>query len=250
MLEARIGRAAAEFWRRAGMLPVYPVEMQEAILFALPLDIHLIARLSVERVGEWARERNIPCRLPGRDRRLRGCLLARAGHGVLFVDGADPRDEQRFTLAHEAAHFLLDYEEPRSRALAALGPSILPVLDGDRPPTARERAHALLATAPLGLHAHIMERGSHGAYGEAAAEAECNADRLALELLAPADLVRSMLAEGPGTYEEWLRAAGARLVQVFGLPPALARGYARALLREQGVRPSVAAWLGLPGKRG
>ncbi|MFN8557423.1 MAG: ImmA/IrrE family metallo-endopeptidase [Dehalococcoidia bacterium] len=44
---------------------------------------------------------------------------------MIIVDSSDAPDEVRFTVAHEAAHFLLDYEQPRARAVAALGAGAL-----------------------------------------------------------------------------------------------------------------------------
>jgi Zn-dependent peptidase ImmA (M78 family) len=40
--------------------------------------------------------------------------MARAGHGFISLDGSDADDERRFSLAHELAHFLLDYQDPRN----------------------------------------------------------------------------------------------------------------------------------------
>ncbi|HZQ09243.1 MAG TPA: ImmA/IrrE family metallo-endopeptidase [Anaerolineae bacterium] len=35
---------------------------------------------------------------------------------MIFLDGSDPANEQRITVAHEIAHFLVDYQMPRARA--------------------------------------------------------------------------------------------------------------------------------------
>ena len=53
-----------------------------------------------------------------------------AGTAYCLVDANDPDNERRFTTAHELAHFLLDYAEPRRKAIEALGEGIVPVLDG------------------------------------------------------------------------------------------------------------------------
>src|SRR5207245_5847681 len=95
-------------------------------------------------------------------------------------------NQQRYTLAHEHRHFHLDYNSPRRRAETILGASILLVLDGDRPPTRAERLHAALSTIHLGVMSHVMERPDEGLPTNIVIDIENRANRLALELLAPA----------------------------------------------------------------
>lgn len=246
MVETRFVQTAERFWALAGGRSAIPADIEAAISWALPLDIHAIDRLSVRGVEEWARRRGFPCAFAGRDRRLRGCLVACRGEGVIIVDGTDPPVERRFTLAHEAAHFLLEYQDVRERAIAALGREIVAVLDGDRPPTRDERVDAVLAGMTLGVHTHLMERGPGGDACVRVAEAECDADRLALEMLAPEAEAAVLVATCVGP-RYTVRAAGAAVVLAarFGLPLPVARAYARRLLRQETGGPSAREWLGI-----
>ena len=157
------------------------------------------------------------------DRRLRGALVAFADHGILFLDGADHEAEQRFTAAHEAAHFVLDYLLPRRRALALLGDGIRPVLDGERPPTCEERIDAALTACPLGLHVHLLDR--RDPTGRVAL-AEDRVDRLARELLAPADELDRRFDGCPPAEADLVAA----LIDDYGLPAAEAAAHARSWL--------------------
>lgn len=247
MVERRIAQAAARFWKQAGGRPLPPVDMERAILWTLPLDVQPIAELGVPRLAAWLREHGLPVPRLGPPRALRGCLLARRGRGIVFVEATDSPDEQRFTLAHEAAHFVLDYQDKRERALNGLGPAIQAVLDGERPPTAEERVHALLGGVTLGVHVHLMERGPDGLPCPEAARAECDADRLALELLAPE---QEALAVVRAVHAERCAARTADVLAArFGVPMAMAERYARRLLRRLTGGPSVVEWLGLASGR-
>jgi Zn-dependent protease with chaperone function len=162
---------------------------------------------------------------------------------VVFLDSEMPEDERRFTLAHELAHFLLDYRAPRMRALVALGEGVRPVLDGLRPPSVEERVHALLEGTPLGVVGHLMERPTAGLPSSAVLSIETRADRLALELLAPAALVLEKvkgLRRMP--YRERVDALAALLVREHGLPAGIAGRYASGLLHSH-VGPSFRDWL-------
>jgi hypothetical protein len=212
---------ACGFWAEAGYEEPLPRELRRAITRAvLPLAVVPLPALGVRGVLDWLRRAGVSCALGEPDRRLRGCLVASRGYGFTFLDADDSPDEQRFSLAHELAHFLRDYLQPRRRAAARLGPQVLEVFDAVRPPRPEERLHALLRAAPVGFHVHLMARNADGPPGPEAA-AERDADRLAYELLAPADVVLS---------EARTSAAAAEILRTrFGLPPAQAADYATLL---------------------
>ena len=104
----------------------------------------------------------------------------------------------------------------------ALGPAALDVLDGLRPPTVDERLHAVLRNRPLTPHCHFMSRDPTGRpERDNDRRAEADADRLACELLAPAELLTTTTDRTELTR---------RLTARFGLPASVAAEYARLLL--------------------
>ena len=162
----------------------------------------------------------------GPERPLRACLAARDGAGFILLDAADAPAERVFSLAHELAHFLWHYLRPRQWAGQCLGSGAAEVFDGRREPTSAERLRALLGHVPLGPHVHWMERGSRRQIlDERVAVAEEEADRLAYELLAPADAVWAGDRDGAEP-----RGLATRLEDDFGLPSARAEDYGRLLL--------------------
>lgn len=235
---------AEDFWSRAGCGPEDAADLETAAIWALPVEIASVAQLHLHDVAARMKSLGVETTLAGRDRRLCGCLIAYRGNGLILVDADDPLDERRFTLAHELAHFLIDYQAPRQRALEALGETILPVLDGPRPPTLEERVHAVLAAAPLGVLRHIMERPDAGLPAGVVLDVEDRADRLALELLAPAALLQERLRSpaAPAAFRERLVFLADMLVAERWLPPAIAASYARLVLRQQG-GPGFRDWL-------
>jgi hypothetical protein len=227
---------AQAFWRLVGELPPFPRNLDAILPLALPLAVVLLPALGLDRIEEWLARRGSTYYFPCEDRRLRGCLIAYAGHGILFVDGADHADERRFTLAHEAAHFLIDYLRPREAAIARLGAGIVAVLDGHRPPTRAERIDAVLAGCTIGVHIHLL--GRDGDHATTNAVAEERADQLACELLAPeAEVVRRL---GTMCDESALESA---LRDGFGLPAPKAAAYAGRLFRGWRPAPSFVEWL-------
>ncbi len=214
---------ASAFWALAGGPGPFPRDLRRPIQRALAISIVDRPGLSVGDVLGWLRKQGHDCPLDELDRPLRACLVCWGGAHFLFVEENDNPAERRFSLAHELAHFLRDYWWPRRRAEKRLGPAVREVFDGLRPPTEGERLHALLGRVSVGCHVHLLARDVEGLAVGHEGESERAADRLAYELLAPAD---SMLADPPA------RAAdlAARLRDVCGLPTAQAGAYARALL--------------------
>lgn len=213
---------AQQFWHEVGYAEPFPRRLREP-LDASPflVTVEALPHLTTKEVARFLAEQGCPRTWAGKDRALCGCLVADNGTAWLFLDANDDPDEQTATLAHELAHFLRDYWQPRQRAVAALGPDVLEVLDGRRAARPAERLHAVLRNTPLGCHVHLMTR--HAEYQEPTVRAaEEAADTLALELLAPADVVMDRYATLPG---EGVRTV---LQRDFGLTPAFAARYAPA----------------------
>src|SRR5882762_3284226 len=136
---------AKEFWRNAGLSDRFPRNMERAITNALPAAVVYLPRLWTSTVDQWLTDRQLAVRVAAHRQRLRGCMLAYRGRGIIFIDGTDPESEQRFSLAHETAHLLVDYFRPRHQIVTKLGESSIEVLDGLRPPLLAERIDACLA---------------------------------------------------------------------------------------------------------
>jgi hypothetical protein len=214
---------ATSFWLKTGPPPPYPRDLREAVL-ALPLSVIELPKLSVSLIRSWFERVGLPINLDELDRPLRACLVAWFGQGFAFLDSRDDPTEKAFSLAHELAHFLRDYLRPRETADKRLGKMALEVLDGKRPATPDERLHAVLRNVRLGPFTHLLKRDDSGrSLTPVELEAEIAADRLAFELLAPADDV----GEAADRCE-----LAKRLIQVFGLPPIAAERYATTLMPE------------------
>jgi hypothetical protein len=222
--------AAESFWSEAGVAPTFPRAMRRAVARSQPISVVTLSALHVAKVEAWLRRQGVAMDIEVVNRPLRACLVAHAGAGFIFVDGADAEDEQRFSIAHELAHFLVDYLAPRRAAVARLGEGVLDVLDGARPARIDERIVGVLANVTVGPHVHLMSRRGDLGRPEAIERAESMADALARELLAPWDVVSRQIAN--------LAIAGDApaitrlLVERFGLPPIPAQRYAALLSPE------------------
>jgi hypothetical protein len=218
MTLAEVVILARGFWLRVGENYEFPRNIERAAMTALPVVIVKIPRLTSDGITTWFRSRSVEVAVPASESGMLGCLVAHRGRGVVFVDGTEGVEEQRATVAHEIAHFIRHYLALRDRAFKALGPAVVEVLDGDRPPTFAERALSVLHDAPIGIHVHFMPR-DHGS--DFIAQIEREADELALELVAPRQAAlqalgalttrtprqrRKALAAHFGLPEEWLRA--------------------------------------------
>jgi hypothetical protein len=210
--------SAAHFWQLCGFEEPFPRNLESALSLALPIALVRMPHLQMGSVAAWLSKRGLPEIVANRDRQLKGCLVAHRGHGFIFVDGGLAADELRLTLAHEIAHFLQHYFLPRERAVAALGSSILAVLNGDRPPTASEKLTGVISGVALGVCTHLLDRDAGGVPPPDVMGMESQADLIAFELLAPSRVILRRTGTGSDRLRE-LRSA-------FGLTPWAATAWA------------------------
>ena len=225
---------ANRFWERAGAPSGFPRDLEASIVVAHEVTIKRIANLNVAQARDWLASLRIAFD-EAIDRPLRGCLAAHGEAGIILIDANDSPDEQRFTLAHEVAHFLRDHWRPRERVAHAIGVPAVEVVDGRRSATVEERFASALEGVPLTVRMHLLPRDSKGQPTSAIADAEDSADRLAFELLAPAG---HLAEQGAAKWSdcELLN----RLISTYGLPAREANHYA-ALLRPS--EPQVDDWI-------
>jgi hypothetical protein len=245
MPELWIQRLAEEFWQSAGTVEPPPRNLEPHVLWALPLAILKFPKLRLSDARLWLEQRRV-FGVDDGDRQLHACLIAFAGKGLVFLDGTNPADELRFSLAHEVGHFIVDYLVPRRTAVARFGSEIAGVLDGIRHPTTRERGEAILSNTRIGVYRHMMARTRSGDIGcPRIAAAESAADQLALELLAPYELVQNFLAADISGAQQTHRAITNVLQERFGLPISMALRYSCRFGPVDKKPKSVKQWLGI-----
>lgn len=235
------------FWRLVGRSESFPRSLESSIAWGLPLAVVKLPHLGLDELRTWLSSNGIRVQIAGSNRPLRAFLIARAGRGLIVLDGTDAEDEQRISLAHECSHFLMDYWHPRHKALRLLGEGATDVLDGLRAPTVEERLRGVLRGVQLGVYAHLVVRSISGEIEHLEAlGAEDRADRLALELLAPRQVVIRRLGSAvtSGRADGALQAATEILMDEFGLPRSIAEQYGRSILAVRRAARSFREWLG------
>lgn len=220
------------FWQRSGEIEPFPRNLEQVISLALPAKLIKLPQLKLQAIESWLDRRGASFRFNCRSRAVRGCLVAYGGQGLIFVDETDPEDERRFTIAHEIGHLLVDYLLVRETAVSKFGDQIAEVFDGFRQPSIKERVHAFLAGASLGIYTNLMERDERA--GSDLWEIEDRADRVALALLAPPEDVLSASDTSLLMFQQRLDHMAGLLNERFGLPSSLARSYACSLLESAG----------------
>jgi hypothetical protein len=247
MIELKLAELAQNFWDEAGG---FGEDLETAIVMSLPIITVPISQLTLHKAVNWLDRRGIELAGLGQlpDRALRACLLAYGKpYNFILWDNADPPADQQFSLAHEVAHFLLDFEQPRQKAVKELGPQVLTVFDGVRPPTIEERILGVIAGVQVRPQHHFMERGKQGdILNEHILEIESRADQLALEIIAPQEQAMLLLGQalkGQMQYMQRLDTATTELIVQFKLAPNVAKPYAKQLLELVGAQQKFSEWL-------
>jgi Zn-dependent peptidase ImmA (M78 family) len=249
LIKPYIVRIANEFRFKSGRdKKVASFDISRAISLKLPVDIISLSELTLRKVRQWLIDRNVNINIDFNDRPLHGFILTFRGSGFIFVNGTDTEEERRYTVAHEASHFILDYKLPRDRAIEKLGALILEVLDGYREATTHEMVDGLLSSTSIQPYTHLLEKSGDGSFNSIKIyNSENDADALALELLAPsADIIKDVKSNKPRlAFEEFKTVSYKILIDKYLLPEEIAKEYAIRLAYVSTGGPSLIAKLRL-----
>ena len=237
---------AAWFWKRAGGRKALPANIEYAAKSALEVSIEEVDGLTVSKAISLFRGAERSNRADMSERRLRGCVSVTPKGAIIFVEERDDEAQRRFTVAHEVAHFILEVKSRRERAEARLGRGSVDVLNGLRNATRTELIDAWLHEVRLDPILHLMDRAPDGGHQcERTRDAECVADDLAVEMLAPrAEMANAVLSLGSLGFSETLDKAGRIAERRFGLPKQIAERYAGRLVWQVKGGPSSAERFG------
>ena len=235
------------FWTRAGGPARYPVDIGYAATCALEVSIHLITYLTPATAADFlGHDRSRPADAPSQ-RPVHGCIAVGPRGAKVLVERRDAEEERQFTIAHEVAHYILEVRRHHRLAEQRLGACHVDVLYGSHEATPTERLDAWLNNVRSAPLMHFMDRTPTREYGcGRTLEAECSADRLATEILAPsAELVRAASDYRKLPFRDLVDAARRIAEQRFGLPGAIAGPYASRLIWRLTGGPSTAERFGL-----
>lgn len=247
IIKPHIARIAREFWSKAGKRRLPTFDIVGAVSLILPVDIVSLSELSLKKVEQWLSERKVVLNIDMNDRHLHGFILTFKGSGFIFINGTDSEEERRFTVAHEASHFILDYKLPRVKAIEKFGPKIIEVLDGDRNPTNEERIDGLLSSVSVQPYTHLLEKVGDGSFDSIKIfDSENDADALAVELLAPsANVIKDTKIGNPKISFDDFRTHSLQILrEKYMLPEAVAKDYSLRLSYVATGGPSLLSKLG------
>lgn len=180
---------AQHFWEESQLprhFPIHVSVLEQAILLTRPISIVKINKLTLNAIVCFLYNRGISLQNMPDNKELYGFVISQANHTYIFINGAESVQEQSFTLAHEFAHFLLDYEIPRQELINKFGLDICDALNNKRPFSSEERIAALVKGINLKQFSHLLDVPAATAFQRYNIwKAEAFADQLALELLAP-----------------------------------------------------------------
>jgi len=232
MVNPYVVSVAREFWSASGVSPEPPYDISGAVSLIFPIDIVQLSELSTGKIDQWFASKNINIQTHVKDRYLHGFVVFSQGSGFMFIDGTDDEQERRYTVAHEISHFLLDYKIPRDRIIKKLGKAVEEVLDGIREPTPTEMIEGIIKHVAVKPFTHLLEKEGDGSFQSLQIyHSENNADALALELLAPANLLKVETLKGKRklSFADFYKACRELTENRYKLPSRIADEYAKQL---------------------
>lgn len=207
----------------------YPLDLEAAVPLVFPASVVTLQRLNLQKMYAWFAEHGqLITQIDQPLRELLGAVLINRGNATIFVDDDLSVAERRFTIAHEFSHFMIEHQYPREYGKAVLGESFIDILDGKALITPKAQLAAMRHGISIQPYQHFMHREVNGAITQhRVSQAEHSANLLALELLAPCQIILQRCSSRVMSIMQ--AEITADLLDTFALPPQIAQDYATQL---------------------
>jgi len=227
-----IERIAREFWSTVDQNYHENYDIISAVDTSPTIDLIKIKNLSISKIEEWLIAIGLKDNFDIPDRRLHGVLIIKGDSVAMFIEDDENPIQQRFTVAHEVSHYLLDYQIPKEKAILALGKEIEDVLNGNLPANNTQLALSVIKGINIDPYSFLIEKTGNGSFEDwKNFNSENEADYLALELLAPRIRIinETFSSTKRLSYSQFTRKSQEILIEKYRIPSDIARQYASQL---------------------
>ena len=221
---AQIERIAREFWATTHAEFRYNYDIVKVVESSLNVQLIRMPQLSPKNITSWLSDHDMNIPLENNERNLHGALIIQNGAVLMFIDTTENDTRQRYTLAHQVSHFLLDYQMPKERTIMTLGKEIAGVLKGNAEASVEQLVQSAFNGMTDKVYTLFIEK-------DEAIPSENPADSLALELLAPRyQIIHETAAKSILlSYAPFKRKCRELLIGKYRIPSEIAHKYASDL---------------------
>lgn len=244
----QIERIAREFWATTQAEFRYDYDIVKAVESSG--DVHLIRmqQLSPTKITSWLINHEIDIPFESTATHLNGALLIRNEKVIMFIDANENISQQRFTLAQQVSHFLLNYQMPKERAIMTLGKKIAHALRGNNDTSVTQLVQSTVSDIAGNAYTLLIEKKEETTPTDwEQLRAEDPAVSLTLELLAPRYQIINETASVSARlrYSPFKRKCQELLIDKYRIPSEIAHKYASELAGSVTSGPSFLSKLGI-----
>lgn len=244
----QIERIARKFWATTQAEFRYDYDIVKAVESSLNVHLIRMQQLNPTKIISWLASHNMDIPFESKATHLNGALLIKNDNVIMFIDAAENAVQQRYTLAHQVSHFLLNYQMPKERAIMTLGKEIAQVLSGNTEASVTQLVQSTVSNITGNVYTLLIEKWDEStSFDWELLRTKDPAVSLTLELLAPRyQIINETASVGARLrYSPFKRKCQELLIDKYRIPSEIAHKYASELAGSVTSGPSFLSKLGI-----